>query len=84
MAKVVPGKYWPHYMAISISQMISVISKVLTANNSKITKTHKDNDQANKYSKQQDKNIKSWSCFCHKNIFMYENSLSPALSHKHT
>ncbi len=32
--------------------MISVISKVLTAYNNKITKTHNDTEQTNKYNKQ--------------------------------
>ncbi len=43
--------------------MISVILKVLTAYYSKITNTHKNTDQANKYNKQQDKNDKILPCF---------------------
>lgn len=35
------------------------------AHNCKLTKTHKDSDQANKYDKQQDKNDKEYPCFSH-------------------
>ena len=44
-----------HYSSVSLRQMVSVISKVLTAYN---IKTHKDIDQENKYHTQYDKKDK--------------------------
>ncbi len=49
--KVVPGRSWPHCSYISLRQMISVISKVLTTYNNKITISHNDTEQTNKYKK---------------------------------
>ncbi len=53
--------------------------------NRKITKTHNDTGQTNKYSKQKDKIDRSFPCVCHKIKFYYVRkahsilSLSPAL-----
>ncbi len=88
MDKVVPGRSWPHCSYISIRQMISVISKVLTAYNNTITISHNDTEQTNKYNKQ-DKNDKLFPHLSHKIIFYYwlfAHSF-PAVSHnthKHT
>ncbi len=65
-----------------------VISKVLTAYNSKRAKTHNDTGQTNKYSKQKDKNYRSCPCFWHK-ITLYVRkahtlSLLLALPHRRT
>ncbi len=47
--------------------------------NTKITKTHKDTGQTNKYSKQKDKIDRSSPCFCHK-IKFYLRKHKPTLS----
>ncbi len=63
---VVPGRSWPHYMTISLRQMILLFQR---SYNRKITKTHNDTGQKNKYSKQKDKIDRSCPCFCHKITF---------------
>ncbi len=69
--------------------MICVISKVLTAYNSKRTKTHNDTGQTNKYSTQKDTNDRSYPCFCHKITLYYVRkahtlSLPLSLTHRRT
>ncbi len=73
---------WPHYSYVSLRQMIY---------NRKITKTHNDTGQTNKYSKQKDKINRSSPCFCHKMTFYYEWKAHSLLSlslwsllHRHT
>ncbi len=39
--------------------------------NSKRTKTHNNTGQTNKYSKEKDKNERSYPCFCHKMMLYY-------------
>ncbi len=48
--------------------------------NIKITKTHNDTGQTNKYSKQKDKIDKSCPCFCHKIKFYYVRKAHTLLS----
>ncbi len=54
----------------------------------KITKTHNNTGQTNKYSKQKNKIDRSCPCFCHKIAFYYvwkaHSLLSLSLPHKHT
>ncbi len=71
---------WPHYSSVSLRLMLFQRS-----HNRKITKTHNDTGQTNKYSKQKDKIDRSCPCFCHKITFYYVRkahsllSLSPTL-----
>ncbi len=48
--------------------------------NSKITKTHIDTGQTNKYSKQKDKIDRSCPCFCHKITFYFVRKAHSLLS----
>ncbi len=62
------------------------------SNNRKITKTHNDTGQTNKYSKQKDKIDRSCPCVCHEITFYYvwkahsllSLSRSRSLPHRHT
>ncbi len=89
-ANVVPGSAldrstWPYQFA----KWFMLFQR---SYNRKITKTHNDTGQTNKYSKQKDKIDRSFPCFCHKSTFYYVRkahnllslSRSRSLPHRHT
>ncbi len=68
------------------AKWFALFQRSLQPKNSKRTKTHNDTGQTNKYSKQKDKNDRSYPCFCHKITFYYvrkAHTLSPTLSLPH-
>ncbi len=82
-ANVVPGSSWPHCMAYQFAKWFELFQR---SYNSKITKTHNETGQTNKYSKQKDKNDRSCPCFCHKITLYYiwkAHTLSLPLSLPH-
>jgi len=85
-ANVVPGRSldrikWPYLFA----KWFLLFKR---SYNRKITKTHNDTDQTNKYSKQKDKIDRSSPCFCHKITFYYvqkaHSHVSRSRPHRHT
>jgi len=66
---------WPHYF--TSPNDFCYFKGLITE---KITKTHNDTGQTNKYSKQKDKIVRSCPCFCHKIMFYYVRKAHGLLS----
>ncbi len=84
-ADVLPGRSWPHYTLqfhITLPNDL-LFQKVLSSNNSKQTKTHKDTDQANKYNKQKDKMSNYFHVFQMKLYFIIFLSSTHSLANAH-
>ncbi len=93
-ANVVPGSFLDHITVLYHFAKWFLLFQ--SSYNRKITKTHNDTGQTNKYIKQKAKINRSYPCFCHKILFYYVRkahsltltllslSRSRSLPHRHT